>query len=158
MEQYDERESVVLQYGEMVYNIALRYVSRREDAEDIYSEAFLRYFRSDWNFESEEHRKAWLIRVTINCATDLLRGRRDGLELNEEIAGEEKTPDYDQYMDLHDAVEHLPLIYKEAITLFYLQDIPIKEIAGILNLNENTVKSRLKTARDMLRAYLEPED
>jgi len=151
----DPRESVVLTYGEMVYNIALRYVRRKEDAEDVYSETFLKYFRRDWNFESEEHRKAWLIRVTINCANDVLRARRDPLELNEEIAGEARTPDRDRYIDLRQAVEALPEIYKGVVVLFYLQDVPIREISAILELNENTVKSRLKTAREMLKKALD---
>lgn len=61
-------ELVVKTYADMVYKIAYRYTANPTDAEDVFSETFLAYFKKDRAFESEEHRKAWLIRVTINCA------------------------------------------------------------------------------------------
>ena len=74
-----DAETVVKTYSDMIYRIAMRYVAKPEDAEDVYSEVFLNYFRRPREFESEEHRKAWLIKVTINCAKDLL-GKRMNFE------------------------------------------------------------------------------
>ena len=61
-------ETVVRTYADMVYKIAYRYVLNQADADDVFSETFLAYFKKERVFQDEEHRKAWLIRVTINCA------------------------------------------------------------------------------------------
>ncbi len=149
-------EEIVRTYSDMVYKIAYRYAANPTDAEDIYSETFLSYFKKDREFESEEHRKAWLIRVTINCAMDLLGGRTYDDELNEEIAGasEEGTPRED-IISLREAIQALPEQQREVITLFYLQDVSVKEIAEILGKSEGTIKSLLFRAREKLRKYLE---
>ena len=72
---------VVRTYADMVYKIAVRYTANLTDADDVFSETFLAYFRKERQFNSEEHRKAWLIRVAINCAKDQLRGRQQSCEL-----------------------------------------------------------------------------
>ena len=81
-------ETVVRTYADMVYKIAYRYVADPTDVDDVFSETFLTYFKKERVFHDEEHRKAWLIRVTINCAKDLLRGKSSWEELNETIVGE----------------------------------------------------------------------
>ena len=140
----------------MVYKIAYRYMSNPADAEDVYSETFLTYFKKERVFESEEHRKAWLIRVTINCAKEMLTNRNYSEELNEEIAGaqEEGTP-REEILALRDAIRKLPEKQQEIVCLFYLQDLPIRQIAQTLDMNENTVKVTLSRAREKLRTLLE---
>ena len=139
----------------MVYRIACRYVKNSIDADDVFSETFLAYFKKERIFESEEHRKAWLIRVTINCAKDLLEQRAQLQQLQEETLPDQTTPDAATYMDLHMAIERLRPEYREVIKLYYLDDLSVKEIAQILNKNENTVKTQLFRARDTLKIILE---
>ena len=67
-----DAETVVRTYSDMVYGVAYRYTQDPTDAEDVYSETFLTYFKMVREFNDEEHRKAWLIRVTINNAKTLL--------------------------------------------------------------------------------------
>lgn len=150
-------EEVVRTYSDMVYKIASRYVHNPADAEDVYSETFLTYFKKERSFESEEHRKAWLIRVTINCAKDLLSGRSYDVELDEGLTGDDEAveTDRDEIMDLRAAIKKLPEAQREVITLFYLQDLKIKDIAVILDKPENTVKVTLMRARDALKNLLE---
>ena len=139
----------------MVYRIAYRYVKNSIDTDDVFSEVFLAYFKKERTFESEEHRKAWLIRVTINCAKDLLTQRAQMQQLHEETLPDQTARDADTYMDLHKAIEQLRPEYREVIKLYYLDDLPVKEIAQILNKNENTIKTQLSRARDTLRTFLE---
>ena len=139
----------------MVYRIAYRYVKNPIDTDDVFSEVFLAYFKKERTFESEEHRKAWLIRVTINCAKDLLGKNSQLQQLHEETLSDPTAPDVDTYMDLHNAIEQLRPEYREVIKLYYLDDLPVKQIAQILNKNENTIKTQLSRARDMLRTLLE---
>jgi RNA polymerase sigma-70 factor (ECF subfamily) len=148
-------EQIVRTYADMVYRIAYRYVKNSIDADDVFSEVFLAYFKKERAFESEEHRKAWLIRVTINCAKDLLEQRSQLQQLHEEALSDQTAPDADTYIDLREAVEQLRPAYREVIKLYYLDELSVREIAQILNKNENTVKTQLFRARDALRVILE---
>lgn len=148
-------EQIVRTYADMVYRIAYRYVKNSIDADDVFSEVFLAYFKKERAFESEEHRKAWLIRVTINCAKDLLEQRSQLQQLHEEALSDQTEPDADTYIDLREAVEQLRPAYREVIKLYYLDELSVREIAQILNKNENTVKTQLFRARDALRVILE---
>lgn len=148
-------EQIVRTYADIVYKIAYRYTANTEDAEDVFSETFLAYFKRKRSFESEEHRKAWIIRVTINCAKDLLAKRRNDEELNEELVGGEGHASQEDILTLRQAIDTLPPQQKEILTLYYLNDVPIKTIAEILNKNVNTVKVTLFRARENLRAYFE---
>ena len=148
-------EQIVRTYADMVYRIAYRYVKNSIDADDVFSEVFLAYFKKVRVFDSEEHRKAWLIRVTINCAKDLLGQSAQTQQINEEILADQTTRDTDTYMDLHEAIERLRPEYREVIKLYYLDDLPVKQIAQILSINENTIKTRLSRAREALKSMLE---
>ena len=148
-------EQIVRTYADMVYRIACRYVKNSIDADDVFSEVFLAYFKKERTFDSEEHRKAWLIRVTINCAKDLLGQSAQTQQINEEILADQTTRDTDTYMDLHEAIERLRPEYREVIKLYYLDDLPVKQIAQILSVNENTIKTRLSRAREALKSMLE---
>ncbi len=150
-----DEEQIVRTYADMVYKIAYRYTANTADAEDVFSETFLAYFKRKRSFESEEHRKAWIIRVTINCAKDLLAARRNDEALNEELAGGEGHASQEDILTLRQAIDTLPPQQKEILTLYYLNDVPIKTIAEILDKNENTVKVALFRARENLRAYFE---
>ncbi len=149
-------EEIVRTYSDMVYKIAMRYMHNTADAEDVYSETFLAYFKKERTFESEEHRKAWLIRVTINCAKDMLSGRTYDAELDEGLTDDKsERTENDEILDLRRAIKNLPEAQREVITLFYLQDLKIKEIAEILGKPENTVKVTLMRAREALKKQLE---
>ena len=148
-------EQIVRTYADMVYRIAYRYVKNSIDADDVFSEVFLAYFKKERTFDSEEHRKAWLIRVTINCAKDFFAQRAHLQQINEEVLPDQIARDTDTYMDLHRAIEQLRPEYREVIKLFYLDDLSVKEIAQILNKNENTVKTQLFRARETLKSVLE---
>ena len=148
-------EQIVRTYADMVYRIACRYVRNSIDADDVFSEVFLAYFKKERTFESEEHRKAWLIRVTINCAKDFLEQNTQQLQLNEEIVADHSQADRDPYMDLYAAIERLRPEYQEVIKMYYLDSLSVREIAQILDKNENTVKTQLARARESLKAYLE---
>ena len=149
-------ETVVRTYADMVYKIAYRYVANPTDVDDVFSETFLTYFKKERVFQDEEHRKAWLIRVTINCAKDLLRGKPSWEELNETIAGDDlPAVSSEEQLDLHKAIQQLRLEYREAICLYYLEGLSVKDISVILGRNENTIKTHLARGREKLRKFLE---
>ena len=66
-----EAEAVIARYADTVYRTAYAQTGSRMDADDVFQEVFLRYVKARPVFENEEHRKAWLLRVTVNCARDV---------------------------------------------------------------------------------------
>ena len=103
-------------------------------------------------FESQIHEKAWLIRVTINTAKNVVSSGwfKNVVALDQEIKFEEKEKE-----DVYYEVLNLPAKYRTIIHLFYYERLTIKEIAQIVGLNENTVKTRLARAKERLKVKLE---
>lgn len=147
-------EEVVRKYSDMVYKIAYRHVMNPTDADDVYSEVFLTYFKKDREFDTEEHRKAWLIRVSVNCAKDFLIGKTNHADIDS-IAPPSTEDNLDEKVSLQQAINQLPPLQKEVICMFYEHDLTTKQIASILDMSEGNVRSTLSRARERLRTYLE---
>lgn len=145
-------EKMIEKYSDMVYRLALTRTKSKENSEDVYQEVFLRLYKKLPIFESEEHEKAWLIKVTINCSKNLLNSSflKHSAAIKEEIVFETK-----ERHDIYYAVQELPLKYRTIIHLYYYENYKISEISKILNINENTIKSRLSRAREKLKEKIE---
>lgn len=152
-----EFENILRKYGDNIYRIALVHTQNEMDAQDIVQEVFLKYARNTENFKSDEHLKAWLIRVTLNMCTDLKRSAwsRKTTELSDEcIPAQEFTT---SESELYSAVMSLPEKYRYVIHLFYYEGYSIKEISSITNQKENAVKTQLSRGRTILREFLKGE-
>ena len=138
-------------YFDTVYRLALSQTRSSDRADDILQEVFLRYLKTDKEFESEEHIKAWLIRVTINCCRKMFASSwfKKTVPLSEDIAFE--SPEAGE---LYKVVGRLPQKYRAVIHLYYYEELSVAEIAQCLDMNENTVKSHLSRARAKLREML----
>lgn len=153
-----EAEEILDTIGNSILRLALSYLHNIEDAEDILQETMIKFVTVRPVFESESHRKAWLMRVASNLAKNRIDYNRvrDTMELNEEIVGEvqEDLDKGDEYKAIWDAVRSLPVHQREAIHLFYQEGYSTAEIARITGRREATVRSDLKRARDKLREML----
>ena len=149
----EQRAQAVHRWGDMVYRLALARTANVSDAEDVFQEVFLRYFRHEDRFQSDEHRKAWLIRCTVNRAKSLTaspwRKRTVPLETAEEVGVE------DDYREVYSAVLSLPGKYRAVIHLHYFEGLSVAEMARMLQVPEGTVKSQLSRGRALLRELLE---
>ncbi len=150
----DIRE-ICTKYGDRLYAAAFNITRQRQDAEDAVQEALLRLFRSEKEFESEEHVKAWLIRVTINiakstCTSFWHRNRVPYEDYMDDIPFEDEND-----KDLMEAVLSLPDKYRIIVHLYYYEGYKTREIADTLKLSENTVKTRLLQSRKLLKTKLE---
>ena len=143
---------MIEKYSNMVYRLALTRTKSKENSEDVYQEVFLRLYKKLPVFENEEHEKAWFIRVTINCSKNLLNSSflKHTTKLDEEIVFETK-----ERHDIFYAVQDLPLKYRTIIYLYYYEKYKIEEIGKILNVNSNTIKTRLSRAREKLKVLIE---
>lgn len=141
-------EERILKHSDMVYRIAYSMTKKKSDADDIYQEVFIKLFEKNIEFESEEHEKAWIIKVTVNCCKMLYRKNffKKEVELDENIDIKEN-----EYYDIYSYVKQLPEKYRIVIYLHYYEGYKVNEIATILNTREGTIKSQLSRARDMLK-------
>ncbi|MBR5421233.1 MAG: sigma-70 family RNA polymerase sigma factor [Lachnospiraceae bacterium] len=146
---------ICARYGDRLYAAAFNVCRQPQDAEDAVQEALIRFYRSDTEFESEEHIKAWLLKVTVNAAKSTRRSfwnrNRTSYEDYMDSLGFEEPSD----RSLMDAVLLLPEKYRIIIHLYYFEGYKTREIAEILSLSENTVKTRLTKSRRILRSNLE---
>lgn len=150
-----ERSRAVERWGDMVWRLALARTANVSDAEDVFQEVFLRYFRHEGELDSDEHRKAWLIRCTVNRAKSLLsspwRRRTVPLETAARIGVA------DEYREVYSAVLALPAKYRTVIHLYYFEGLPVADIAAALDCAEGTVKSQLSRGRALLREALKED-
>ena len=149
----DVNDAVEL-YADMIKRICFYHLKNYFDTEDIFQNVFFKYMMYDGDFESQEHKKAWFIRVTVNACKDLLksffRSKTVSLDvLNNEIGHFNK----DEYNVLK-AVLTLPNKYKDVIYLYYYEGYSANEIGNILKKNENTIYSLLSRGRKKLKEKL----
>ncbi len=145
-------KEIINKYADMVYRIALTRCGTIENAEDVFQDVFLKFSEKIPKFKNSEHEKAWLIRVTINLTKNVKNNNwnRKVISLDENIPFEEK-----EEMDVFSAVCELPLNYKTVIYLSYYEGYKVKEIANLMNTNENTIKTWLSRSREILKEKLE---
>lgn len=152
-------EEMVKAYSDMIYGVAMRYVRNRTDAEDVYSDVFYRYFRRERKFDSEEHRKAWLLRVTVNASKEFLMNRGYSEELSDDMFGDEPiSASWDTSMEdviaVREALRQLDGDYREIIELYYFNGLSTSEISAMLQKPVNTVKSQMLRGREKLKVLL----
>ncbi len=146
--------NVVDKYSDMVYRTAYHALCDTHYAEDITQEVFLKLCRTLPQFESEEHEKAWILRVTINMCKNYNKRAysHPNIELSENIP---VSDEYNADGTVMSAVKALPQKYRTAVYLYYFEGYPIKDIARIMESNQNTVSSLLMRARKKLGEMLE---
>ena len=146
-----ELEEVMGRYETMVFRLAYSYTRSRSDAQDLCQEVFLRYYCRRPIFASEEHRRAWLLRVTVNrCKSHLSSWWvRRTVPLDDRISMPEP-----EYLELDEALRRLPEKDRLVIHLFYYEDCSTREIAKLTHSTEGAVRTRLTRARQQLGRLL----
>lgn len=157
MEEWNNPSSLAHRYAPAVYRLAYARTGNRADAEDVMQEVFLRLIKAKPAFSSEEHAKAWLLRVASNCVSDLFRlpWRKREEPLEERTSPAPGPPEEGAVTQ---AVLALPARYRIPVHLYYYEGYSVAEIAKILGKNEGTVKSQMFRARALLRERLEGDE
>lgn len=150
-------ESIYERYRDRLFSIAYTVCQNREDAEDVTQDTLIRYDNARKDFESEEHVKAWLIRVAINRAKDIRSSfwRRNQVDWEDTMA----SLPFEEPADsrLFEAVMGLDEKYRIVVHMYYYEDYDIREIAGILHCPSGTIRSRMSRARALLKSKLKEE-
>jgi len=157
-------EEAITKYSDMIYRLALIRIGNIHDAQDIMQEVFLKlvkYYNRGKAFNDEEHRKAWLIRVTVNAGKNLTlsASKRKNISLTEvaenaKSTDESETEKLEKQLAVYSAVMDLDEKYKVVVHLFYYEDMKVEQICKATGLSESTVKTRLHRARKMLEETL----
>jgi len=141
-------------YIDTVFRVAFSWLKSRPEADDVTQTVFLKLCRADKPFESDDHIKHWLIRVTVNeCKKQLISPWRR----QEPIEDYANTLSFTapEHSELFYAVMGLPKKYRIPVFLYYYEDYSTQEIADILSIPRATVATHLKRARDMLKTILQ---
>lgn len=153
--QPEDFERFVTRHENRLYRIALAITGNVSDAEDLVQEAFLRAYEKAPEFVTEEHEKAWLIRVTVNLCKSRLRSpwRKRTEPLLESYPASEP--------EQHELLEYiltLPPKYRAVIHLFYYERYSVKDISALIGKKEATIRSLLTRARQKLKSALKEDD
>lgn len=142
-----ELEEVMGRYETMVFRLAYSYTRSRSDAQDMCQEVFLRYYLRRPQFETEEHRRAWLLRVTVNrCKSHL-----SSWWVRRTVPLDERIPmPSPEYRELDEALRRLREKDRLVIHLFYYEGCTTREIAQWMRCTEGAVRTRLTRARQQL--------
>ncbi len=151
------RESVdvlIDKYKNNLYVIAFNICKNVQDSEDVVQDTFIQYISLKKDFETEQHIRAWLIRVAINKAKNKNKTffRRNILPLEDYM--DTLTFESDESSELFEKVMGLSEKFRIVIHLFYYEDYSIKEISNILRISESNVKVRLSRGRMLLKNTL----
>lgn len=145
-------------YSDTVRRICVLHLKNHHDAEDICQTVFIKYMCSEIVFESEEHKKAWIIKVTVNACKDMLKNffRSRTVSLNELICESDSVTS--ETSEVLEAVLSLPPKYKNPVYLHYYEGYTAPEISKILGKNVNTVYTLLTRAKKILQEKLGGEE
>lgn len=145
------------EYAKELFNIAYGYTHNRDDSIDIMQNAYVALLESNKTFESNEHIKYFLIRVTINESLDLLKSshKKNVIRNNDFVVNSPEIKKEELPYDLSEIVNTLPEKYKTIIVLHYYDDMKIKDISSVLKISESAVKKRLERARRFIKETIE---
>ena len=168
-------------YGSRIYQLALRQMKNREDAEEVTQDVLLKVYRKVGAFRGDAALSSWIYRITFNTAMSRLRTNRlaraaaqerDRVEAaqNDEsknLRARLEPVDWSSMPDeellrgqlrsaVADAIAELPEIYRAPVVLRYIEGLSTEEASNRLHLKDQTLKSRLHRGRVMLRRRLQP--
>jgi RNA polymerase sigma factor (sigma-70 family) len=158
-------EEIMIEHGSELVRLAFNYVKDKETAKDMVQNTFIKCYENLDNFRFDSSIKTWLYRITINQCKDYLRSWHHRKVHAKSFFGsaiksflpstEEKVIRNSEYEEMKDFILSLPRNYREVIFLYYFKSLSISEIAEVTELKVNTVKTRLRRAKQRLKVLIE---
>ncbi|MEY9973965.1 RNA polymerase sigma factor (sigma-70 family) [Lysinibacillus sp. RC46] len=155
--------NIMNEHGEYCLRVAYLYVKDWAIAEEIVQDVFFAYYQQQERFEQRSSLKTYLVKITVHKSHDYLRSWKNKRHILFEklhIGASKRTPETnlleeDERRILTASLFELPITYREVIILYYYQELKVREIAEVLACTENTVKTRLRRARQILQEKLD---
>ena len=161
-------EKIMDEYGERLTKLSFSYLKDWGKAQEIVQDVFITCHKMYDKKSEIQSFKSWIYRVTINRSKDVLRSSLVkrvivNNSLFSFLSSTEPSPETtsiirDEHELLSDSVLSLPIKYREVVLLYYYENLSVQEISQLLNMNQNTIKTRLKRSREILKNLLEGSD
>lgn len=156
-------EELYRSYGKDVFNLALHYCGRVQDAEEITQDVFLKVFRAMGEFREEASWKTWIYRITVHCALDhrraIMRPKRFALWHTRPVDSDREAEDLhpgmaleqkEQFRALWHCLNRLPENQRNAVILLKMEQLRQREAAEILGISEKALESLFQRAKKNL--------
>ncbi|MFA9560130.1 sigma-70 family RNA polymerase sigma factor [Evansella sp. AB-rgal1] len=170
-ENLEDRELIIDQlmdeYSDIILHLVYTYVRNQATAEDLTQEIFIKCYEKLDQFHHQSSIKTWLYKIAANHCKDYLRSwHYRKITLNEKLFEylpskskevEEEIVTRNEENSLATAVMTLPLKYREVVFLHYYEELTIAEISKVTAVNINTLKTRLKRAKELLKDEMTKE-
>ncbi len=153
-----ELERLIRAYTPAVTRLAYARTGNLPDGEDVAQEVFLRLLDSNRDFTSDEHAKAWLLRVTLNVSAGIFRGPWHRRVTTLEEADGLPAPAMPEEGGMLERVLNLPVKYRTVLHLYYYEGYSTKEIANLLDRQEDTIRKWMSRGRLLLKAELKGDE
>ena len=150
----EDIEQTIIEYSDLLYKICFLILKDDSDVQDVLQETFIKYMTKSPDFESEDHKKAWLIKVSQNKCKEFLRfhKRHAAVPLEEVEESFSVTDGMDtDTSNILSLIWNLKYKLKSVVILYYIEGYKVNEVALILGISESAVKKRLERARKELR-------
>lgn len=148
-----QAERILNTYGNNILRMAYSYLHNMSDAEDILQDTMIQFLKTMPTFESPDHEKAWLLRVSANLSKNKIDYNR--IRKTDELEDSLIAKEEDDLTFVWEAIKKLPEKYREVIHLFHYEGYSTAEIARLLQRNEATVRSDLRRGRKKLKEILQ---
>ena len=163
--QVHEIEDIMQEFGQDLLQLVYAYVKNQTIAEDLTQEIFVKCYQALPTYKGKSTMKTWLWRIAINHSKDYLKSwyNQKVLATEEQLFSLQESKEnvehtviqQDEDDRLAEKVMQLPVLYREVIYLFYFEELTIKEVAQVLAIKSNTVKTRLRKGKALLKEQLE---
>lgn len=161
-------EEIMTEYGDRLTKLSFSYLKDWGRAQEVVQDVFITCYTMYDTFSEINSFKSWVYRVTINRSKDVLRSSYvKRVIVNSSIfkfitatgiSTENNSIKKEEQGLLSICVLSLPIKYREVVLFFYYEDLSIQEISHLLKINQNTIKTRLRRGREMLKNLLESSD
>lgn len=150
---------LVERYQSVLFNVALRMLNNHEDAMDVTQNAFIKAYEKLDTYNPKYKFFSWMYKIMVNESLNTINRRKPQSEVHQTIASTDKTPD-ESYSDnwtmerVQSAIVKLPIEYRRLVVLRHFGNLSYRDMSGALDIPEKTIKSRLYSARQMLKDIL----
>lgn len=158
MRSEEEVNRAMERHSDTVRRLCMIHLKNYADTEDIFQTVFLKYVLSSVSFESQEHERAWFVKVTINACRDLLKSFFHSRTVSLDAVMEQPQELPQDNREVLEAVLSLPGKYRDVVYLHYYEDYTAPQISRILGKNVNTVYTLLNRSRQLLREKLDGDE
>ncbi|MFA9555753.1 sigma-70 family RNA polymerase sigma factor [Evansella sp. AB-rgal1] len=150
-------EKLVTSHQLILYRIARTILSRNEDCADAIQETIVKAFEKLSSLREPQYFKTWIIRILMNECYQIVRKRKNIVPFEDWKETSSLEKGYES-IEVEELLSVLPHEQQELIKLYHIEDISIQDLSSIYEVPENTVKTRLRRAREKMREILEQED